>query len=149
MEGYSALLMEGLGIKVISISFLFEREEEAQEFFGQIDENVFKKYRIVNRVLSRDGAFFVFSDKPGTMRFIPRFLEFFLPLLKRSAALGIEYCPHCKRRIDGPDTWKLAGGSVYRYHVECAEAAMQEFIEKAETSDEEKHNGLKIRDLTL
>lgn len=137
MLNYATTLSEGQGYKLIQITTTFPEEQKVTELLNKLNEqNLEKDYRVTDLQIHKDGVIIVFRDKPGTMKKLEAFIDYFYPLLKEAGATPYNICTECLCEITS-GSWKLINGGAFYLHDSCAEKIKREISTEEDLKKQE------------
>lgn len=136
LGGFAATLSEGNNYKQIIFTTKFPDTEKKNQLNARLNEaNLQRQFRVQNVNFATTGVGIVFLDKPGTLKKLQAFVEWFLPLLEESGAEKANICGECGLEITG-GCWKLIDGIAYHMHETCAESVRRGLEEEHQTWQE-------------
>lgn len=132
-RGYGLLLSEGLGYKMAMINLYVDPKTYEESVGPEIDriigeEDLAKKYRIIECTAGHDGIIVSFEDNPGTMKIMIECIDWMISVIKAQGACGASFCQYCGKPI-AENEWHrdLEGGAVpFHVHEACLEQMWNE-----------------------
>lgn len=121
-HGYAATFCEGADWKRIVVDTRFTNPDKRDALRAAMArENLTTQYRVQFMDIRENGIVIWFLDRPGTMKKIEEFCQWFFPQLAEYEATGIDICSECGEPIGEDGCWKLLFEAAWHMHKECAE----------------------------
>ena len=140
-RGFALTMCEGSGWKRLDFTTRFLDPAAQNAFQAKLTEVDLKKtYRVQALNIGYRSIAVVFHDTVGTMKKIPEFLDWFMPLLEECGAAKADICSDCGGQILGDDSWVLVDGVAHHMHNVCKEKVKSELAE-AKQQEMEEHGG--------
>lgn len=140
LRGFAATLSEGSGYKQIVFATSFADPGNRSRLSDLVSsKNLKKEYSVQSVNIDAHRIQVLFRDSAGTMKKMPAFLDWFIPLLQEYGASGVNICTDCGAEVTN-GKWVLVEGIAYYVHEACAER-MKRAIEADNTRRKEEDTG--------
>ena len=138
-RGFALTMSEGNGWKALEFATRFSDPAAANALEYKLNlVDMKRNYWVRDLVIGQRSIAVVFLDKPGTMKKIRAFLEWFMPLLEESGASKVNICNECGCDTMGDDSWVLIDGVAHHMHAACKEKVKRELAAEAQERMEEE-----------
>ena len=138
-RGFTLTMCEGAGWKRLDFSTRFYDPAAQHALEAKVAEvDLMKTYRVQNLNIGQRAIAVIFYDKPGTMKKIPEFLDWFVPMLEESGASKADICSECGGKIMEGNSWVMIDGIVHAMHAPCKDKVKAELLDAKQQEVEEQ-----------